>query len=169
MPIYVLHISPQDVVRLVRAETASAGGQPELFVNAWEDYEIEEDFDRHAYGLADGDKYSLVSVEAVLNIEARLEQNYWVLSIAVRKDLGPQAIESDDALLGASLTLDRFETDFLSIGDALVRVRLQTHTARAREHFRQWWSELNRRHPMERAQVPFPGNPTVAVRRCSAC
>lgn len=153
MPIYVLHISPREIVRLVRAETAIAGGQPELFVNGWEDYEIEEDFDRSACGIQDGSRYSLVTIEAVLNIEARLEQNYWVLSIAVRKDLGPQVIRSDDALLGAALTLDEFEKKFLSTDDAVIRVRLQTHTPRAKDHFRQWWSDLNRRHSIERVQA----------------
>ncbi len=44
----------------------------------------------------------------VLNVEARLEQNYWVLSVIVHQDLGLQVIDDENALLGVPLTLEEF-------------------------------------------------------------
>lgn len=149
MTTYSLRIRPEEVVRLIRTERATEEGQPEFYEDAWEDYVIEEDYDRSAYGLHDGYKYDLVSIEAELNIEPRLEQDYWVLSVLVHKDLGPQIIEDENALVGAELTLDEFEERFLKPHDAATSVRLETQTPRAKAHFDQWWGELNARHPQE--------------------
>jgi hypothetical protein len=149
MPIYRLRIPPAEIIRLVRAETRTAEGQPELYVAAWQDYVIEEDFDRPSYGVDDDARYDLVMMEAALNIEPRLEQNYWVLSVTVHRELGPQIIEDENALLGAPLTLDEFESRFLEPGDGGITVRLAARTREAKRHFDNWWAELNQRHKRE--------------------
>lgn len=149
MAIYLLDIPPEEVVRVVRAEIDATGGQPELYENAWQDYVIEEDYDRRAYGLGDGEQYDLVSVDAVLNVEPRLERNYWVLSVVAHKDVGPRIIEDENALIGAELTLDEFEATFLVPGDADVCVRLEAQTPEAKKHFDSWWADLSERHPCE--------------------
>ncbi len=159
MPTYSLRIVPADIVRLVRAEIHATGGQPEFYVDARQDYVIEEDYDRAAYGLHDGEAYDLVTAEAALNIEPRVEQNYWILSVIVHRELGPQVIEDENALLGAPLTLDAFETAFLADGKASVRVRLTTHTREAKRHFDRWWAELSERH---RRDLPGAGRASAA-------
>src|SRR5664280_2872775 len=117
MPTCLLRLSAEEIVRVVRAEMDAAGGQPELYVGAWQDYGIEEDYDRSAYGLHDGAQYDLVTVEGNLNIEPRIERNYWILSVAVRREIGPRIIGDENALLGAPLMLDEFESGFRAQGE----------------------------------------------------
>lgn len=163
MPTYSLRIAPEAVVRLVRSEIDTARGQPELWVNAYRDYVIEEDYNRQAYHLRDESEEYLVTEESVLNVEARLERNYWVLSVVVHKELGPRLIEDEGALLGAPLTLDEFEAALLASADASVSVRLEASTLQAKAHFEAWWAELAARHPTE-AQAT-PRQPPVPTRR----
>ncbi|MDE2583566.1 MAG: hypothetical protein KGL52_18170 [Rhodospirillales bacterium] len=146
MPIYRLRISPAEIIRLIRAEAAASGGQPEFYVSAYHDYVIEEDYDRAAYGVGGDARRDLVTAEAVLSVEPRLEQNYWVLSIVVRQELGPQAIDDENALLGVPLTVDAFRARFLTPDAGKVSVRLAVRTPQARAHFDRWWAELNARH-----------------------
>jgi hypothetical protein len=149
MKAYFLPIPPAEVIRLLRAEIDAAQGQPELYLAGWEDFLIEEDFDRRAYGLDDGSGYDLVAVEARLTVEPRIERDYWMLSLVYRKDLGPQLTADENAFFGGELTLDEFEKRFLAPGDGVVRVRLDVETPRAKRHFDCWWSDLNTRHPCE--------------------
>ena len=144
---YILPIPPQLVVRLLEAEIETAHQQPELYHSAWEDYLIEEDFDRASYGISDGTDYSLVSVDAVLNIEPRLEQNYRVLRVIVHRDLGPQIINDAAALIGANLTLEKFKA-LLADRETTVTVRLDVTTPFAKEHFNAWLDEQQQRHPL---------------------
>ena len=144
---YILPIRPQEVVRLLQAEIAATHRQPELYYSAWEDYLIEEDFDRRSFGITDGEDYSLVSVDAVLNIEPRLERNYWVLKVVVHRDVGPRKIDDAAALIGATLTLEQF-TAFLADRDNIATVRLDVSTPFAHEHFNTWLDELRARHPV---------------------
>lgn len=151
MTTYFLRIPPREVVRLVRAERDAAGGQPELYEDALKDYVIEEEYDRHAYGLPeieqDGRRYDLITVEAVLNVEPRVERDFWVLSVVVRKNLGPQIVDDEErALVATALTLDEFEREFLAPGAGRVTVRLETETPLAKQHFDDWWAALNARH-----------------------
>ena len=146
MRTYILAIPADEIVRLLRREIAAAGGQPELYHCAWEDYIIEEVFDRAAYGIHDGDELNLVSIAAILNIEPRLEQNYWVLKVVVQRKLGPQTLEDENALIGAELTLNEFDERFLAPGGD-VTVRLEAETPAAKAHFDQWLAELQKRHP----------------------
>lgn len=154
-PSYLLRLPVAEIVRLVRAEAAATGGAPELFVDAYRDYIVEEEYDRGVYGLHDAGRFDLVTAEAVLNIEPRLEQNYWVLSVIIHRDLGPQPAAEEAAFAGGPLTLDAFEAEFLARPGAQVSVRLQTQTALAKAHFEQWWAGLNTRHP--RAGAAGPG------------
>lgn len=144
---YLLPIRPQEVVRLLQAEIAATHRQPELYYSTWEDYLIEEDFNRKSFGITDGEDYSLVSVDAVLNIEPRLEQNYWVLKVVVHRDVGPRKIDDTAGLIGATLTLEQF-TALLADRDNVASVRLDVSTSFAREHFNAWLDELAARHPV---------------------
>lgn len=152
-PSYVLRLPAAEILRLVRAETEATGGAPELYVDAYQDYIIEEQYDRGAYVLRDAIRYDFVTTQAVLNIEPRLEQNCWVLSVVVDWKLGPQPVEDEVAFTGRPLTLDAFEADFLARPGTVVSVRLETQTPLAKAHFDQWWADLNARHPRAGATV----------------
>jgi hypothetical protein len=145
---YILPIPAPEVVRLLQAAVKAAHGQPELYHNAWEDYLIEEDFDRLRYGITNGGEYSLVSLDAVLNIEPRLEQNYWVLRVIVHKELGPQQIDDTAALIGVTLPLEQFES-FLADNPGAASVRLDVATRFAKQHFDAWLAEQWQRHPRQ--------------------
>jgi hypothetical protein len=154
MKAYFLPIPPAEVVRLLRAEIDAAQGQPELYLAGWEDFLIEEDFDRRAYGLDDGSGYDLVAVEARLTVEPRIERDYWMLSLVCTKELGPQLTADEDAFFGGELTLDEFEQRFLAAGDGVLRVRLDVETPQAKQHFDRWWADLNARHPRNAHLAP---------------
>jgi hypothetical protein len=147
MKTYFLRIPPEEVVRLLRAEIAAAQGQPELYLAGREDFLIEEDFDRRAYGLDDGSGYDLVTAEATFTVEPRVERDYWMLSLVYSKELGPRLTGDEDAYFGSELTLDEFEPRFLLQGEGVLRVRLEVETPEAKRHFDRWWAELNARHP----------------------
>ena len=146
--IYFLQLSPEEVVRLLRAEIEEALGQPELHLNGREYFLIEEDFDRQAYGLNGDIGYDLVNQEAEFTVEPRIEQDYWALSLVFSKALGLQPSSKEDEFLNnPELTLDEFESRFLGRKDGRVRVRLLVQTPEAKRHFDNWWSSINARHP----------------------
>ena len=162
MASYVLRLSPREIIRVVRAELAATGGAPELYIDAWSDFLIEEDFDRAAYGLRDDTRHDLVTSEAVLNIEPRLERNYWVLSIVAHRVIGPQIIGDENSYIGEPISLDEFEARFVAADPGRVLVRLATETPAAKAHFDAWWAEIATRHPRatvtkkERSYAPPP-------------
>ena len=164
MRTYQLTIPGKEIVRLVRAEFAAEGGQPELYQTAWRDYLIEEEFDRDSYGLQGRPEYSLVTQEAVLAIEPRVERNYWVLKVVVDEMFGPRVADEEQAMVGADLTLDEFEKGFLSSGHGKVTVRLETQTVEAKRHFDDWLNALRIRHPNAAHQV-FSPEPAIADAR----
>lgn len=164
-PTYLLHLPVDKLIRLLRAEITRADGAPELYVDAYQDYIIEEEYDRALYPLPDGSQYDLVTAEAVLHVEPRLEQNYWVLSAIVHKELGPQHVGAGSAFLGGPLTLDAFEKDFLTRRDAVVSVRLETDTLPAKVHFDQWWADLNARHPLIQAGIADAAHTRTSAHR----
>lgn len=147
MRTYILDIPGKEIIRLVRAETEAAGGQPELNIVAARDYVIEEEFDRRVYGMYDGKEYDLVSAELVLSIEPRVERDYWILKIVVRKELGLCTAEAEESLCRADLTLDEFAADFQSLGGDKGAVRLKTATVKAKTDFDRWLAELRGRYP----------------------
>lgn len=142
MPTYALRIPPKSIVQVIRTETARAQGQPELYINAYRDYVIDEDYDTRRYAPADQSRYSQVISESVLNIEARLERNYWVLAVVVHQDLGLRVVDDENALLGATLTLDEFDAALRSAPATAVSVRLEASTFQAKAHFEEWWAEM---------------------------
>lgn len=168
MASYMLRLSPREVIRVVRAELMTTGGAPELYLDAWSDFLIEEDFDRAAYGLRDDTQHDLVTSEAVLNIEPRLERNYWVLSIIAHRVIGPQIIGDENSYIGEPLSLDEFEGRFVAADPGRAVVRLATETPAAKAHFDAWWAEIAARHPRETikekgtmsATVPSAPKPT---------
>jgi hypothetical protein len=149
MKTYVLGIPANDVVRLLRREIAAANGQPELYYDVWEDYVVTEDFDRRAYGIHGAKEYSLVRATAVLDIEPRVERNYWALKVVAKRPFGPRIVDDANGLLGARLTLDEFAAAFLSPGND-VTVRLETETPEAKIHFDRWLADMFARHPVEK-------------------
>jgi hypothetical protein len=127
---YILPTRPEEVVRLLKAEIAATHGQPELCYSVWEDYLIKEHLDCRSLGGRNGEDYDLVSADAVLNIEPRLEQNYWMLKVVAHRDVGPQKICDAAALIGAKLTLEQFEA-VLGDRDKVVTVRLDVSKNRS--------------------------------------
>jgi hypothetical protein len=164
MPTYTLRTRPEDIIRLVRAETKAAGGNPEVYVDAWRDYVIEEEFDRRAHGALGGPRFDLVMKQAFLKIEPRLEQNYWVLSVETRDQWRPEAVEDESALLGAPMTLDEFEAALRAGERSHTVVRLSARTLEAKRHFDRWWEDLNVRHPKQddSAAPAHDGSPRAA-------
>ena len=146
MKTYILDISSKEVVRLVRREIATESGQPEFYHDAWEDYVVTEDFDRRAYGIRCGREYSLVHVTAILDIEPRVERDYWTLKVVVKRTFGPEIVDDTNGFLGAKLTLDEFAAGFLVPGND-VTVRLEAETPEARKHFDRWLADMCARHP----------------------
>lgn len=178
MSTYLLRLSPGEVIRVLRAEIAATEGAPELYIEAHSDFLIEEDYDRAAYGLRDDNRHDLVTSEAMLTIEPRLEQNYWVLSIVAHKVLGPQIIGDEESFIGSPISLDEFEARFVAADPGRVSVRLSTQTPLAKAHFDAWWAQIAARHvrgvATEKEQSPragvvasarWPRPVTVAERR----
>ncbi len=69
MNTYILKLSAVEVVHLLRAETKAACGAPELHAAAEKEYVIEEEFDRSAYEIHDGEEFDLATSIATLTIE----------------------------------------------------------------------------------------------------
>ncbi|MGB8365072.1 MAG: hypothetical protein ACLQUZ_10080 [Rhizomicrobium sp.] len=153
MKTFILALPASEVVRLLRAETTAALGQPELNTTCGKDYVIEEDFDRAAYDINDGEEYDLVTSVATLTIEPRVESGYWILAAAVERVLGPLHVSQEDDLAPAELTLDAFEAELRASGHKHVIVRLTAETSAVRQDFERWLADMRARHPWT-AQTP---------------
>jgi hypothetical protein len=147
MPSYLLKMSPLEVVHILRAESSRAEGEPELNTSAEKEYVIEEDFDYAAYGLTDINKFNLVSSVATLNIEGRLEHNYWVLETTVSRNLGPLPVAEESEFARVKLTPGEFEKELCDPGPKHTAVRLHTETLLAKKHFEDWLAETRRMNP----------------------
>ena len=147
MPSYILSLQAPEAVRLLRAETEAALGQPELDICAWKEYVIEEDFDRSAYGIRDGEDLELVTAVAILSIEPRVERNYWVLEIMVERALGPLTARDEQSLSRTEMTVEKFEVELRATGSKRITVRLEAETAAAKQHFDHWLADIGARHP----------------------
>lgn len=155
MKTYILALPALEVVHLLRAETEAAHGEPELDVGAPEkEYVIEEDFDRRAYVLHDGEKFDLVTSIATLTIEPRVESGYWILEAAVERSLGPIPISQEDDLTRTELSLDEFEAELRAPGPKRVIVRLQVQTSAVKQDFDRWLAEMRARHPWKPEAAP---------------
>jgi hypothetical protein len=147
MKTFVLTLPAEEVVRLLRAETETANGQPELGTAAEKEYLIEEDFDRSAYGIRDGKELDLVTSIATLTIEPRVGLGYWILETVVECALGPLPTSKEDELTRRDLTLDEFEAELGSPGRKRVSVRLYVETSAVRQDFDRWLVDMQARHP----------------------
>lgn len=143
---FALDISGWEIVRWIKEEKSQAAGHLDFFVAAEVDYTVEEEFDRKAYGIEDGEEYDLVSFKAVLDVEPRVERNYWVLQVQVAESLGPRKKFEEEPFAFRELTVDAFERDFLSLGEATVTVKVWTETPNAREHFDDWFAQMKSKH-----------------------
>lgn len=151
MPTYTLHLPPEEVVRLIRAEVDAARGAPHFYVNAFQDYTIEEDYDRKAHGVTDSARYDLVTAEAVLKVEPQVEHDYWVLAVRAHRTIGPRIVADENVLIGEELSLEAFEHTYLAPCHG--RVLLEAPTQQARQHFNRWWAELTDRHSGNHPEV----------------
>jgi hypothetical protein len=155
MKTYILTLPAEEVVHLLRAETESTHGAPELDIGAAEkEYVIEEDFDRSAYGLRNGEQFDLVTSITTLTIEPRVESGYWILETVIERALGPVAVAREDELTRKDLTLDEFETALRAPGQKRVTVRLHVQTADIKQDFDQWLADMRARHPWNPAASP---------------
>lgn len=143
---FTLDISGQEIVRWVKEEKRDAGGYLDFYEEAEVEYMIEEDFDRKAYGIRDGEDYDLISFKAVLDIEPRVEQNYWILQVQVTEVLGPRRKFEEEPLETRPLTVEEFESAFLPLGKATVIVKVWTETPNAKEHFDDWFARMKSKH-----------------------
>jgi hypothetical protein len=149
MNAYILRLPAAEVVRLLRAETESSRGQPELNTTAGKEYLIEEEFDCSVYGIPDGDEFDLITSVATLTIEPRVESGYWILETAVERPLGPLRTSEEDEFAPMELTLDEFEAELRSCEPKGVSVRLYVQTAAVKQDFDRWLAEMQARHPLQ--------------------
>lgn len=149
MNAYILRLPAAEVVRLLRAETKSSQGQPELDTTAGIEYLIDEDFDRAAYGVHDADELDLVTSIATLTIEPRVESGYWILETVVERALGPLPTSQEFELTPRGLTLDEFEAELRSPGPKGISVRLHVETSAVRQDFDRWLLEMQTCHPQQ--------------------
>ena len=87
MSIFVLKLTPGEVIHLLRAETRAAGGAPELNITIQKEYLIEEEFDYAAYGVSNPADVDLVTSTAKLTVEPRVESGYWMLETLVERKM----------------------------------------------------------------------------------
>ena len=143
---FKLDISGWEIVRWVKEEKSETGGYLDFYEEAEVEYSMEEEIDRKAYGIHDGEDYDLVSFEAVLVIEPRVERNYWILQVQVAEILGPRQRIEEEPLVSRELTVEQFESEFLPLGEATVTVKVWTETPNAKEHFDDWFARMKSKH-----------------------
>ena len=143
---FTLDISGWEIVRWVKEEKSEAGGYLDFYEEAEVEYLMEEEFDRMGYGVRDGEDYDLISFKAVLDIEPRVEQNYWILQVQVKEALGPRPKSEEDLFATRELTVEEFESEFLPLGEATVTVKVWTETPNAKEHFDDWFARMKTKH-----------------------
>lgn len=152
MRAFILAVPAAEVVHLLRAEMESAHGAPELDIGFPEkEYVIEEDFDRSAYGIHNGEQFDLVTSITTLTIEPRVESGYWILETVIERSLGPMSTSQEDELTRKDLTLDEFEGELRETGQKRVTVRLQVETSAIRQDFDHWLADMRARHPWKPA------------------
>lgn len=159
----VLSLPATEVVRLLRAETEAAFGQPELNIGCVIDYIVEEDFDRTLYDISDAKQFDLVTSVATLSIEPRVERGYWILSVIVERKLGPMRTSEEGEFSPNELTIDEFEAQLHAPGDKRVIVRLTIETPEVRQDFDDWLAGMEARHPRQAVPADNGGRPDPPV------
>lgn len=143
---FALNIPPHELVRWVREEIKQEHRHLNFYEKAWKEYSFEEDFDYSAFGVSKGENLHLVSVEAILDIEPLVEQNYWVLQLKVTQQIGLRKSSEEFPYKSGSLTLDAFEEEFLDPAKGTTEVVLFAETTEAKAHFDDWFTILRSGH-----------------------
>jgi hypothetical protein len=151
MKAFILALSGLEIVRLLRAETITANGQPELNTTCEKDFIIEEDFDHSAYGIAEDEWFDVVTSETNLTIEPRRESDYWILSVMVERTLGLVRTLDEDKMSHMELSLEEFEIELRSARRKEVTVRLDIQTPDVKQDFDAWLADMRARHPSNAA------------------
>ena len=88
-----------------------------------------------------------MSVVAGVDVEPRVERNYWILQVRNRDVLGLRRTSEEDAYLDETgMNLDAFEAQFISPSKGEITVRLLTETREAKEHFDDWFARFKAKH-----------------------
>lgn len=146
MKAFILALSGLEVIKLLKAETLAARGQPELAVTCEKDFLIEEHFDHSAYGIAEDEWVDVVSSETILTIEPRRESGFWILSVIVERSLGLARTFDEIGMSHRNLTLDEFELELRSARRKEITVRLDVQTPEVKQDFDAWLAEMRARH-----------------------
>lgn len=141
-----LNIAPHELVRWIREEILENHIHLNFYKSAKKEYSFEEDFDHRAFGVSKGENLHLVSVEAILDIEPLIEQNYWFLQLIVTKLIGLRLSSEEFPYKSGSLTIDDFEDEFLKPGGGNSEIVLFTETKAAKKHFDEWFYILKSEH-----------------------
>ncbi|MEO6782041.1 MAG: hypothetical protein ABI407_12320 [Bradyrhizobium sp.] len=150
MKAFILALPGLEVVRLLRAETRAANGQPELDVICNKDFTIEEDFDHSAYGIDAEERFDVVTSVAILTIEPRRESGYWILSVMVERALGLVRTFDEGEMITMELKLDEFEIELRSARQKEITVRLDVQAPEVKRDFDRWLADMRVRHPWKR-------------------
>lgn len=141
-----LNIAPHELVRWVRGEILEKHIHLNFYTSVRKEYSFEEDFDHRAFGVSKGENLHLVSVEAILDIEPLIEQNYWFLQLIVTKLIGLRRSSEEFPYKSGSLTIDDFEDEFLRPGGGNAEIVLFSETKEAKKHFDDWFYILKSEH-----------------------
>jgi hypothetical protein len=145
MRLYSVPQSAEDIVRWLKEESES--GSLEFYVNAWKQYRLEEEFDRSKYAVEHPEDFDLVSVVAGVDVEPRVERNYWVLQVRIRDVIGLRRTSEEDAYLDeAAMNLDAFAAQFIGPSKGEISVRLLAETREAKGHFDDWFASFMAKH-----------------------
>ncbi len=143
---FTLNIPPHELVRWVRNEIRAENIHLNFYESAWKEYSFEEDYDPKSFEVEAQENLTLVSVEAILDIEPLVEQNYWILQLKVTDQIGLRPNHDDQPFESGSLTLDDFEKEFLTPDRVNAEITLFTETMEAKEHFDDWFDILKSEH-----------------------
>lgn len=144
-----LSIPPTELVRWLREELQENHQHLELYKSAWKQYSFEEDFDHSLYDIQTNEHVDLVSVEAVLDIEPLVEQGYWILLVKVTDEIGPLTNKEELNCVSTSLSLDRFEQEFLHQEHQSTEVFVMVETDEAKKQFDAWVRGMTARHGLK--------------------
>lgn len=148
---FTLDVAPQELVRWVRREIRADHIHVNFYENAWKEYSFEEDYDPKINQDDLKENRNLVSVEAILDIEPLVEQNYWILQLKVTNQIGLRPAHDDRDYESGTMTLDAFEKEFLVPDRVNAVITLFTETQEAKDHFDEWFTILKGQHNSTRA------------------
>jgi len=141
-----LNVPPRELVRWVKEEIEEEHIHLNFYESAWKEYYFEKDYDYDAFGVSKKENLHLVTVEAILDIEPQVEQNYWILQLKVHDQIGLRRSEEEFPYISRPLSIDDFVEEFLKRNQAQMEIILFTETDEAKKHFDEWFSILKAEH-----------------------